>query len=139
VDGLWQNAGILTGRISDFGIRRLRRLTVLSGYPNDVLVVTKLDPVTGSAIGAPILIGSPAQDDSDGFTVLPSGNFLINDLDGVNYGATIYREYDGTTGQLVSGGLVIDLSAFGFSHGTGVAIAPDGQSLYFMADFNTLV
>jgi hypothetical protein len=114
-------------------------LYVLSGYPDETLQVQKLDPATGSVIGAPISIGSPAQDDSDGFTVLPNGNFLINDFDGASDGAPIYREYDGTTGQLVSGGLLIDLSAFGFSHGTGVAIAPDEQSLYFMADFNTLV
>ena len=37
---------------------------------------------------------------SDGFTMLPSGNFLINDGDGYNF-ITTYREYNGNTGQLV--------------------------------------
>ena len=38
---------------------------------------------------------------------------------------------------------MINLAAFGFSRGTGVATAPDGQSLYFIANvglaFQTLV
>jgi len=53
----------------------------------------------------------------------------------------VYREYNGTTGQLIPPpqGLEIDLSNYGFRQATGVAIAPDGQSLYFIADFKTIV
>ena len=38
-------------------------------------------------------------------------------------------------------GLKVDLAAFpfGFQSGTGVALSPDGQSLYFVADFTTIV
>ena len=77
----------------------------------------------------------PATDTSDGFTLLPNGNFLINDGDK----EPIYREYSGTTGNLVSGGLVVNLAAFGlgFTKGTGVATAPDWQSLYFIADIDS--
>jgi hypothetical protein len=72
-------------------------------------------------IGGPVSIGSPAQSDADGFTVLPNGNYLINDFDGGNggEGAAIYREYDATTGQRVSDGLEIDLSSLGYSLAMG--------------------
>jgi hypothetical protein len=72
-------------------------------------------------IGGPVSIGSPAQSDADGFTVLPNGNYLINDFDGGNCGegAAIYREYDATTGQRVSDGLEIDLSSLGYSLAMG--------------------
>jgi hypothetical protein len=36
-------------------------------------------------------------------------------------------------------GLEINLSNYGFIQATGVAIAPDGQSLYFLCDFKTIV
>jgi len=67
--------------------------------------------------------------------VLPNGNFLIDDTDGVDC-AYPYREYNATTGELIPPpqGLEINLGNFGFSQATGVATAPDGQSLYFVAD-----
>jgi len=106
-------------------------LYVLSGYQTSFpLKVFRVDPATGNTIGAPISIASPASKDSDGFVVLPSGNFLINEHDE----SPIYHEYNGTTGAPVSGGLLVDLRTFGFQRGTGVALAPDGQSLYFVAD-----
>jgi len=104
--------------------------------------VFTLNPVTGALIGDPmgIAIQGPADSGADGFTVLPNGNFLINDHDGA-FGAFPYREYAATTGQLIPRpqGLEIDLSNYGFALATGVAIAPDGQSLYFICDFKTLV
>ncbi len=107
-------------------------LYALTGYPGQQLEVFKLNPNTGAVIGGAIPIGNPASSTSDGFTVLPNGNFFINDFDGF-YGCTIYREYSSTTGNLVSGGLVIDLRPFGFAQARGVATAPNGQSLYFAA------
>jgi hypothetical protein len=77
--------------------------------------------------------------------VLPNGNFLMNDEDGADDpGKTVYREYYGfeatlpsgkQRGDPVDGGLTIDLSRFGLSYGTGVALAPDG-TLYFMTGVN---
>ena len=121
-------------------------LYVLTGYPDlDQLPLQmfKLNPVTGALIGDPfgIPIQAPAEPTADGFTVLPNGNFLINDRDGA-LGAFPYREYDATTGLVIDppqGGLLIDLRNYGFRNATGVVIAPDGQSLYFLADFRTLV
>ena len=70
--------------------------------------------------------------------MLTNGDFLVNDYDGA-YGSPTYREYYGfnapvgkTPGTLVAGGLQIDLSIFGLSHGTGVTMSPDGKSLYFV-------
>jgi hypothetical protein len=101
-------------------------LYVLTGYPNQQLQVFKLDPTTVAVLGGPISIGSPASPGSDGFTVLPNGDFLINEGDS----SPFYDEYDGTTGSYISGGLSIDLlTTYGFFNGTGVATAPDGQSL----------
>ena len=110
-------------------------LYALTGYPYDAPEVFELDPDSGTVLAGPLSIASPASADSDGFTVLPSGNFLINQGDA----SPLYNEYNGTTGALVSGGLAVDLTAFGFGKGTGVATSPDGGSLFFIADFKTLV
>jgi hypothetical protein len=122
-------------------------LYVLTGYPNQPPVVYMLDPIFGTALSSALISGH-AQPDSDGFVVLPWGNFLINDGDGAA-GITTYREYCGQSGGCCSGvglgeeilppgGILIDLSRYGFQDCTGVAVAPDGQSLYFLADINAL-
>jgi Bacterial Ig domain len=120
--------------------------TLASPYHPEVY---ELDPASGNIIAGPISIPTPIDpanglySSSDGFTVLTSGDFLINDYDGAD-GDALYREYYGfnppagkTPGALVPGGLQIDVSSFssevGFNigGGTGVTCAPDG-SLYFM-------
>ena len=120
-------------------------LYVLTGYRESPLQVFALDPATGAVIGDPMGVsiqtvqGRPAPD-ADGFTVLPNGNFLINDKDGVDC-ACPYREYNATTGRLIPPpqGLEINLGNYGFTKATGVAIAPDGQSLYFVCDSTTIL
>jgi Bacterial Ig domain len=113
-------------------------LYALTGYESsEQPQVFKINPNTGAFTG-PIAIDNPATSDSDGFTVLPDvtiagrfigGNLLINEGDQ----SPVYHEYDGTSGARVPGGLLIDLGTFGFAQGRGVATAPDGQSLYFVA------
>lgn len=101
------------------------------GYSHNIpLQVFKLDPTTGTILAGPISIAGPASNRSNGFTVLPNGNFLINDAERIG---PIYREYDSVTGALVAGGLIIDLTSFGFTEATGVDITPDGTTLYFVA------
>jgi hypothetical protein len=125
-------------------------LYVLTGYPllgnpaNNSLKVFELNPTTGAVIGPAngITINPPVQDPldpyatgiSDGFTVLPNGDFLINDYDGSD-GNPIYREYNGSTGALVQGlgAAQIDVSLFGLAYGTGVTVSPDGNSLFLVA------
>ncbi|HEY9170881.1 MAG TPA: hypothetical protein VI136_01195 [Verrucomicrobiae bacterium] len=120
-------------------------LYALTGYeragsdPGESPIVFKLNPVTGDVLASVTIAnatnGGFARRDSDGFTVLPSGNFLVNDGDGYE-GYVQYHEYYGSgpqAGNLVPGGLTVDLGQYGFIQGRGVAIAPDGQSLYFIA------
>ena len=118
-------------------------LYALTGYINQTPIVYEIDPDspdgTVTVIGSPISISGPA-DDCDGFTVLPNGDFLINDGDA----SPVYREYYGS-GQNAGhvrtqsqGGLYVDLSNFGFNYGTGVTVSPDGNSLYFIAGIETL-
>jgi hypothetical protein len=105
-------------------------LYALTGYPNDPLIVFKIDPTTGNPITGIPIAGGYASPGSDGFTVLANGNFLINDEDQ----SPIYREYNGTTGDYIAPptGLEVNLSTFSLPNATGVATGPDG-SLYFMA------
>ncbi|HUA67458.1 MAG TPA: hypothetical protein VMA13_02825 [Candidatus Saccharimonadales bacterium] len=127
-------------------------LYVLTGYygADDFATIKQpevfeLNPGNGSLIAGPIFIASPANGDSIGFAILPNGNFLIQDgSTQTSFFPPVYREYSATTGNLVTGGLVVNLTPFantspagwGLSSGTpvgsGVAVAPDGQSLYFM-------
>ena len=116
-------------------------LFILAGYPNQALVVYEVDPATGNQVSdgtihqGGLSIPSPATSSSDGFTILPDGNFLINDGDG----QPTYREYSSSNGILVSPptGLEINLANYGFYIGTGVCLSPDRQSLYFMAGTGT--
>jgi len=74
-----------------------------------------------------VSIVGPASPSSDGFTVLPNGNFLINNSDT----SCTYNQYNPTTGALVSG-LTITVSA---ASCTGVTT--DGTFLYFQTNFNS--
>jgi hypothetical protein len=108
-------------------------LYALTGYWQHPPAVYKLNPSTGAVLEGPIYITGPIDGSCDGFAVLPNGNFLINGTDG----SSLYHEYSHTTGALVVGGLVIDLfspNLGSYQFGTGVTLAPDGQSLYFVAN-----
>jgi hypothetical protein len=102
-------------------------LYALTGYPNGTLQVWELNPNSGAVIAGPVAIGSPAAAGADGFTVLPGGNFLINDGDG----SCTYREYDSTTGQQTGQSITVP----GGSFCTGVET--DGASLYFQTNFDS--
>jgi hypothetical protein len=101
-------------------------LYALTGYNQSPLQVWKLNPSTGSVIGAAISISGPASG-ADGFTVLPDGNFLINDGDTL----CTYREYNSSTGQATG----TSLSVPGGTRCTGVET--DGTSLYFQTNFSS--
>jgi hypothetical protein len=115
-------------------------LYAMTGYngpnqPDTVPTVWKLDPNTGAVISSVAISGS-ATSDSDGFTVLPNGNFLINHGDAKNS----YDQYNPVTGAMIAGTNLVVLDAAGspFTFSTGVDIAPDGASLYFATDFNSI-
>src|SRR5207248_6516090 len=83
----------------------------------------KLNPTTGAVLGGPIAITGGAAPDSDGFTVLPNGNFLINNEDT----DPLYLEFNGTTGAATG----VSFTVPGALLSTGVDIDPSGTSLYF--------
>jgi hypothetical protein len=99
------------------------------GFPaNGSPIVFILNPVTGAVRRSIPIVGDPSNL-SDGFTVLPNGNFLINNGDQSN----VYTEYSSTTGRAT--GFTITVPA---TISTGVArIAFHGNSdLVFQTNFN---
>ena len=104
-------------------------LYVVTGYPSSPPTVWILNGVTGATVGGPIALagGNPAM---DGFTVLPDGSFLGNLGDFTNS----YQHWDAAGNKVGS-----PFSVPGCSSTTGVDIAPDGLSLYFMCNFNSFV
>jgi len=103
-------------------------LYALTGYgTSGPLEVFRLNSTTGAVIGGPVtIVGNDA--DADGFTVLPSGNFLINAGDA----SCSYAQFNPTTGAATGTSFVVA----GHSECTGVDT--DGTSLYFSTDFGTL-
>lgn len=97
-------------------------LYVLTGYPLDAPKVFGLNPVTGAVVSGPIAIAAPVTSDSDGFTVLPNGNFLINSGDGI----CTYNQFSPSTGALIPATTIV---VPGASFCTGVST--DGTSLFF--------
>jgi len=104
------------------------QLYVLTGYPLDAPEVFVLDAVTGAIISGPLPIGAPAATDSDGFTVLANGNFLINSGDG----SCEYNQYDSTTGNVIPA-TTITVPGAGFCTG----VETDGISLFFETDLDS--
>ena len=105
-------------------------LFALTGYSDGTPgtpVVYRLNPTTGAVIGSPVTINGPGGL-ADGFTVLPNGDFLINDNDAV----ATYRSYSPTTGNPT--GLVITLPALAGT-ATGVDYNPGDNLLYYAGRF----
>jgi hypothetical protein len=104
-------------------------LYALTGYPSSPLEVFKLNPISGTVLGPPIVIGPGASPTSDGFTVLPNSNFLINSSDE----SCTYNQFNGTTGVIVPATTI--LVPGGAFDCTGVDT--DGTSLFFQTNFNS--
>jgi hypothetical protein len=104
-------------------------LYVMTGYSNGLPIVYALSQTDGHVISS-VSIQSHPGTGADGFTVLPNGDFLINDNDAV----ATYRGYDPTTGNPT--GLVITLPALG-GLATGVDYNPTDNSLYFFGFFGS--
>src|SRR5260370_2073717 len=100
---------------------------LLTGFSFDPLQVFGLNPFTGAVVSGPISISAPAVSDSDGFTVLPNGNFLINEGDDL----PIYDQYNPSTGAVIPGTTIAVPGAEG---STGVET--DGTSLFFQTNFD---
>ena len=110
-------------------------LYVLTGYPFDTPQVFGLNPLTGAVVIGPITISAPAATDSDGFTVLPNGNFIINEGDD----SCTYDQYDPSTGVVIpSTTLVVPGCTAPLGPGTGATgVETDGISLFFETNFDS--
>ncbi|HEV2201437.1 MAG TPA: hypothetical protein VGR73_16585 [Bryobacteraceae bacterium] len=123
--------GALPNPRPGFGIQDLSYsngvLYAMTGYfSGEGLVVYGLDIATGVVVRGPVTIAAPASSTSDGFVVLPNGNFFINDTDSSCY----YNQYNSTTGALISGTTIVVPGA-----GRCTGVDTDGTYLYFQTDF----
>lgn len=66
---------------------------------------------------------------SDGFTVLPNGNFLIN----TGEASCTYNQFDPSTGAVILGTTIVVPGV------TCTGVDTDGTSLYFQVNFNSFV
>ena len=108
-------------------------LYALTGYNFLPLEVFGLNPITGAVVSGPVSVSPPGGGgfpgtSADGFTVLPNGNFLINNADE----SCTYNQYNPSTGALVPATTIVVPA----SMCTGVDT--DGTSLFFQTDFNSI-
>lgn len=107
-------------------------LYAMTGYPNGPEVIQATDG-NGNNVGPLITLhtlNGGTLSNSDGFTVLPNGNFLINSGDADNS----YNQYDPVTGNEIAG---TTISAPNCGESTGVD--NDGTSLFFNCNLNSVV
>ncbi len=104
-------------------------LYALTGYPSGAPTVYQLSRVDGHVIGSPVILQAPAQPDSDGFTVLPNGNFLVNTGDA----SPTYWQFDSITGAAIIG------SDFTVPCGAATGVDAGPTSLVIQCDFNSFL
>jgi hypothetical protein len=115
-------------------------LYAMTGYPNGPEVVQATNG-NGGNVGPTITLTTTTGSlltDSDGFTVLDNGNWLINNGDAINS----YNQYDPTTGMEIAGTTIQAHNASGVcASSTGVDNDAflGGTSLYFDCNLNSIV
>jgi hypothetical protein len=108
-------------------------LYAMTGYPNGPEVVQATDG-NGTDIGVPITLHTLSGGiltDSDGFTILPNGNWLINTGDAQNS----YNQFDPLTGVEIAGTNIV---APGCGSATGVDFSSVTGHLYFSCNFDSV-
>jgi hypothetical protein len=112
-------------------------LYILTGYPNGPEVVqafTGSGVPVGSAVTLHTLAGGTLRN-SDGFTILPNGNWLINDGDAVNS----YNQYNPVTGNEIAGTTVQGHTTGGALCGSSTGVDNNGTSLFFDCNLSNMV
>ena len=104
-------------------------LYALTGYPSGAPTVYQLSRLDGHVIGAPVILQAPASPDSDGFTVLPNGNFLVNTGDA----SPTYWQFNPLTGAAILG------SNFTVPCGAATGVDAGPTSLVIQCDFNSFL
>jgi len=103
-------------------------LYAMTGYFSGPLKVFGLNPLTGAVVSGPVSIAAPANGGSDGLTVLPNGNFLINNGDG----SCTYNQYNPSTGAFIPATTIVVPGG-----GVCTGVDTDGASLFFQTNFNS--
>ncbi len=112
-------------------------LYILTGYPNGPEVVQAFTG-SGVPVGSTVTLHTLAGgllSDSDGFTILPNGNWLINDGDAVNS----YNQYNPVTGNEIAGTTVQGHTTGGALCGSSTGVDNNGTSLFFDCNLNNMV
>jgi hypothetical protein len=110
-------------------------LYALTGFPADPAQVFGLDPKTGNIVKAFVTIGSAATSSSDGFTVLPSGRFLINS----DVASCTFNQFDPISGGVIAGTALRVPGPAGATPTQCTGVDTDGEFLYFAVDGNGFV
>ncbi len=117
-------------------------LYAMTGYNLGPEVVQATDG-NGTNIGGPITLTNTNGSNlasSDGFTVLPNGNFLINTGDAINS----YNQYNPLTGAEIAGTTIQAIGPGGTACGSSTGVDNNsstalGTDLVFDCNFNSLV
>ena len=105
-------------------------LYVLTGFPSASVQVFGLDPLTGLVVSGPVTISGPVDVRSNGFTVLPNGNFLINSASFAPRSCT-YNQFNPSTGA------VIPNTTITLKNTNCAGVATNGVHLFFSTDFDS--
>lgn len=121
--------------VVDLASDNMGHLYYMTGYPNGPEEVFETTG-NGTLIGSPVTLttlGGANLTDSDGFTILANGNWLINDGDAINS----YNQYNPTTGAEIAGTNVIATTSGG-ACGSSTGVETDGTNLYFDCNFDSI-
>jgi hypothetical protein len=103
---------------------------VLTGFPSASVQVFGLDPLTGLVVSGPVTISGPVDVNSDGFTVLPNGNFLINSAYFAP-GSCTYNQFNPSTGAVIPNTTIV------LKNKNCAGVATNGVHLFFSTDFDS--
>jgi hypothetical protein len=130
------NIGFITNPTPGTGIVDVKGnggfLYIMTGYPNGPEIIDKMSGV-GTLISSVTLTNGSGADltASDGFTILPNGNYLINEGDADNS----YDQYNPITGVRIAGTNIADAPSV---CGTSTGVDTDGTHLFFSCNFNSV-
>jgi len=123
--------------IVDLTSDNMGHLFAMTGYNLGPEVVQETDG-NGGNIGSPVTLhttGGAILTDSDGFAILPNGNWLINTGDAVNS----YNQFDPVTGMEIAGTTIQAHTTGGVVCGSATGVDTDGTHLFFDCNFNSIV
>ncbi len=107
-------------------------LYIMTGYDTGPEIIDKMSGIGTLLSSVTLTDGSGGfLSDSDGFTILPNGNYLINEGDAINS----YDQYDPVTGVRISGTNIQDAPNF---CGSSTGVDTDGTHLFFSCNFNSV-